>query len=141
MTVFETVAELTAKVRAANEFLQGEWSDRKSGPFAWMDEDSSDRIFIQSYFGRRRLLQRHTIEKWLSHPAVYVLAGSPFPDDPDIALATWALDDGAVAAVLAADVDPDYARAANYAGVSDAWRIIDGWTNGIPVEFLAALHA
>lgn len=141
MTVFETVAELTAKVRAADEFLQGEWSDKESGPFAWMDEDGSDRIFIERYFGRRRLLQRHTVEKWLSHPAAYVLAGSPFPDAPDIALATWALDDGAVTAVLAAEVDPDYARAANHAGVTDAWLIIDGWTNGIPVEFLDALHA
>ncbi|MFV4914639.1 hypothetical protein PFZ49_14165 [Microbacterium lacticum] len=51
------------------------------------------------------------------------------------------LDDGALDAVLAAGVDADYARAAHVAGVSDAWAIIDGWTAGIPVEYLAEVGA
>lgn len=56
----------------------------------------------------------------------------------DIALAAWVLDDGALEAVVAAEVDPEYARAAHRAGVTDAWAIIAGWEAGIPVEYLGA---
>lgn len=137
MTVFETVSELAALIRDAQQTVQGEWSD-ESGLVAWVDEDGVDRILIAR---RRTVGPRRSEEDWLSHPAVFVFEdeGQYAAVPPVIALAGWVLDGGALEAVLAAEVAPEYARAAHRAGVTDAWELIDLWRDGVPVEYLSAL--
>lgn len=138
MTVFATVADLVRQVREARQPVQGEWSDER-GLVAWVDEDSVDRVII----ARRRTHHLHPPTEWATHPAVFGLSEDEmrYAVRPEIAVAGWALEDGALDAVIDAHVSPEYARAAHIAGVTDAWALIEGWQAGIPVEFLSALGA
>ncbi|KQM36860.1 hypothetical protein [Microbacterium sp. Leaf203] len=135
MSVFETVADLVQQIRAARQGWQGEWDDSR-GVLAWMDDDGADLIVIP----KARTCGTHSEDAWLTHPAVFLVADEPRTRaSQEVALASWALDDGALDAVLAAEVDPEYARAAQRAGVTDAWQLIEAWRDGIPIEFLSAL--
>lgn len=98
-----------------------------------------ERIVIA---GRPLLSGPHLPGDFAAHPAVFLLDDkerSHYAAQPEIAFASWVLEDGALDAVIAAGVDAEYARAAHRAGVTDAWDIIDGWEAGIPVEFLSAM--
>lgn len=135
MSVFETVADLVHRIRAGHQGWQGEWDDSR-GVLAWMDDDGADLVVIP----KARTRGTQPAVGWLAHPAVFLIANEPhIRANQDIALAGWVLDDGALEAVLAAEVDPEYARAVHHAGVSDAWQLIEAWRTGIPVEFLSAM--
>lgn len=135
MNVFETVADLAQRIRSGHQGWQGEWDDSR-GVLAWMDDDGADLIIIP----KARTHGTHSEDAWLTHPAVFLVADEPRTRaNQEVALASWVLDDGALDAVLAAEVDPEYARAAHRAGVTDAWQLIEAWESSIPVEFLSAL--
>lgn len=145
MSVFATVADLVRQIREARQPVQGGWSGGQ-GLLAWMDERGDDRVVLPA----PRTAGRRSADEWASHPAVFLLDtfgyeavdGTQAPAwalPPEIAFAGWVLGDGALDAVLAAEVDPEYARAAHRAGVTDAWQLIEAWESGIPVEFLSAL--
>lgn len=138
MSVHETVAAIVRGIRAARQPVQGEWDNQNGRLIAWLDEHADERIIITGHITG----SLHTASEWVTHPAVMLLASGErarYVVPPDIALASWVLDDGALDAMLAAGVDADYARDASRAGVTDAWAIIDGWEAGIPVEFLGAV--
>lgn len=138
MSAFETVTALVHGIRAARQPVQGEWADQRGRVIAWVDEHVDERIIITGHL----TAGIHVANDWMSHPAVFVLTSderAPYAVPPDIALASWMLEDGALDAVLAVEVEPDYARAAHRAGVTDAWQLIEAWRSGIPVEFLSAL--
>lgn len=129
MSVFETMADLVQQIRDADQQAQGEWSVGNV-LVAFMDEDDADCIIVAA-----RLTDGFSFgSEWLTHPAVLADLTCGY-----IGLSSWALDDGALEAVVAAEVNADYARAAHRAGVTDAWQLIDAWRNGILVEFLSAL--
>ena len=140
MNVFETVADLVRQIREARQAWQGEWLDDE-GLLAWRVEEDYDLIALAF----RCTFDLHTNEQWAYHPAVFAHHEDEYEEDHgyetacEIALAGWVLDDGALDAVLAAEVDPEYARAAHRAGVTDAWQLIEAWCNGIPVEYLGPL--
>lgn len=139
MTVNETVADIVRRVEGMGPYIPSEWVDRE-GEVAWIDENGSDRLFI----GRVAWTRVHTAEEWLTHPAAFVLWGEPrsvLEPQAEVAFATWAMDPRALDAVLAADVDPDYARTAHRSGITDARALIDCWTSGVPLEYLAAMGA
>ena len=130
MTVFETVADLVQQIREADQPMQGVWYGEHDDPIAYIDDvDGPEYLFVRPLLG----------DDWEQHPAAHEFDFYPGEDQPASALAPWVLEDGALEAVLAAVVDPEYARVAHRAGVSDAWQLIDAWRNGIPVEFLSAL--
>lgn len=137
MTVHETVGDIVNFTRTTVPMTQDEWYlDRKPG--VWLDEDTEDRLCI----ARCDWTRAHTMEEWAAHPATVPLpvrTPSSLDPAPEVALASWVLDDGALEAVLAAEVAPDYARAAHRAGVTDAWELIELWRSGVPVEYLNAL--
>lgn len=135
MSVFETVADLVQRIRAGHQGWQGEWDDSR-GVLAWMDDDGAPLVILP----KTRTRGTHSDDTWLTHPAVFLVADDPRTRaNQEIALASWVLDDGALEAVLAAEVDPDYARAAHRADATDAWQLIEAWCSGIPVEFLSAM--
>lgn len=130
MSVFETVDDIVAQIREADQPMQGNWYGEHGDPIAYInDVDGPEYLFIRPLLG----------DDWEDHPAAHEFDFYPGEDQPASALAPWVLEDGALEAVLAAEVDPEYARAAHRAGVSDAWQLIEAWRNGIPVEFLSAL--
>lgn len=139
MSVAEAVAALVQGIRTARQPVHREWASQGGRLIAWADEHADERIVIA---GRPSLAGPHRPAEWATHPAVFVLdetERSHYAMAPEIALASWVLDDGALDAMLAAGVDADYARGAHGAGVTDAWAIIGGWEAGIPVEYLGAL--
>lgn len=139
MTVIETVAALINRLHAGYQSHQGEWRGDRGSLMAWMDEHAEGRIIIS---GRQPLGGPHTLEEWASHPALHILTEEEqrhYGVTPYIGLSAWALEDGALDAVLAAGVDADYARAAFHAGVTDAWALIEAWEAGIAPEYLGAL--
>lgn len=143
MSVFETVADLVSQIRdarQADQEYQWVWEGGE-GLLAWRVSDDPDLIAVAF----RITFDLHTDEQWANHPAVFAHEECEFEEVDgyetacEIALASWALDDGVLDAILAAGVDADYARTAHRAGVTDAWAIIGGWEAGIPVEYLGAL--
>lgn len=142
MNVHETVADIAQQIRGAHQSWPGEWSDAH-GPLAWLDDDAN-RIRISRPAMRRQMVDAvgpHEVDDWRPHPAVLALEGPFLARVPDLVLASWVLDDGALDAVLAAGVDADYARAAHRSGITDAPSLIDCWTNGVPLEYLTAMGA
>ena len=137
MSVHETVAAIVAFTRSTVPLTPNEWWASRE-PLVWLDEEAEDRLHV----ARCDWTRAHSTDEWAAHPATLPVR-QWMPGDldpkPDIALASWALDDGALDAMLAAGVDAAYARAAHTAGVTDAWVIIGGWEAGIPVEYLGAL--
>jgi hypothetical protein len=146
MSVFETVAEVARRIHDAEQTTPGNWSVGTTGMrLAWAESAYSgadpapgNRLMLAQWHTRGR----HETGEWLSHPAVHLLrkeelSGYALP--PEVALAPWVLEDGALEAILAAEVDPDYARAAHTAGVTDAWQLIEAWRHGIAVEYLGAM--
>lgn len=138
MSVFETVADLVRQTREADQPMQGRW--QVGFEVIAVARPESDTIRLR-YPVVARL--PFTADEWLSHPAVVSLSRTARAAHTRgfdaVELAPWALDDGALDAVLAAEVDPEYARAAHRAGVTDAWQLIEAWRSGIPVEFLSAM--
>lgn len=143
MSVHETVADLVQRIRAGYLFDDGPgiegWAGAVGLPwFAWVDSRVGDGYIILSEDVSANLL---AAGGWEAHPAIHRLSLTDWQGDPldHFALSAWVLEDDALGAVLAAEVDAEYARAAHRAGVSDAWQLIDAWRSGIPVEFLSAM--
>lgn len=138
MSVHETVADLVQQIREADQPVQGRWLIGSETIAVARPE--SDTIRVRYPVVARLPL---TADEWLSHPAVASLQRTARPAHTRgfdaVELAPWVLDDGALEAVVAAEVNPEYARAAHRAGVADAWQLIEAWRNGIPVEFLSAM--
>ncbi|EXJ50772.1 hypothetical protein [Microbacterium sp. MRS-1] len=138
MNVFKMVEDIVAQIREADQPMQGRW--QVGFEVIAVARPESDTIRVR-YPVVAQL--PFTADEWLSHPAVVSLsrtARTAHTREFDaVELAPWVLDDGALDAVVAAEVDPDYARAAHRAGVTDAWQLIEAWRNGILVEFLSAL--
>lgn len=134
MSVFETVLALARRVNGVRQTSPGEWRADGS-PFELARiGDVTGRAYLFITFDDDVLG-----DGWETHPAVHEFQLYPEDSSPTYCLSPWVLDDGALEAVLAAEVDPDYARAAHRAGVTDAWQLIEAWRNGIPVEFLSAM--
>lgn len=143
MSVFETVADLVQRIRTGCFFNDGPgfegWAGEYGQPwFAWVESRVGERYIILSEDSSADLV---AVGEWEAHPAIHRVQRTDWQGNSleHLALSAWVLDDGALDAVLAADVDPEYARAAHCAGVTDAWQLIDAWRSGIPVEFLGAI--
>ena len=125
MSALDSVEALVRVLGESALDVQGEWAIL--GRFtAFHDEDTDLICFLMLNAEDDAAVQRIP-----DHPALFRFA-------PDIALPAYVLEDGALEAVLAAEVDAEYARAAHRAGATDAWAIIAGWEAGIPIEYLGA---
>lgn len=133
MTAFDSVDALVHALHEAAHPTQGEW--RTHGRFNAYYDEASDLVHFIMLNGE----DDAAVERIPDHPALHRFGVDFVQLIANIALASWVLDDGALDAVLAAEVDPEYARAAHRAGVTDAWQLIEAWENSIPVEFLSAL--
>lgn len=132
MSALDSVEALVRVLGESALDVQGEWAIL--GRFtAFHDEDSDLICFLMLNADDDAAVQRIP-----EHPALFRFALDFAHVAADIALPAYVLEDGALEAVLAAEVDADYARAAHRAGVHDAWLIIEGWENGIPLDFLSA---
>lgn len=135
-TAHDTVADIVAFTQTTMPLTPGEWWEGRA-PLVWVDEDTADRVHVAPSEWTRA----HDAVAWAAHPAVLPTpAWSPGQLDPKpaVTLAAWALDPDALAAVVAADVDPAYARAAHAGGTTDAHALIEAWEAGIPLEYLRA---
>lgn len=137
MTVAETIAGIVRFTRSTAPQTQGEWLIGGQ-PGIWVDEDDASRLCI----ARCDWTRAHDSDAWAAHPALLAFPHwkpGQLDSTPEIALASWVLDVGALDAVIVAGVDANYARVAHRAGFTDAWAIIEAWDAGIPVEYLAAM--
>lgn len=143
MSVFETVADLVQRIHAGYLFDDGPgiegWAGAVGLPwFAWVDSRVGEGYIILSEDISADLL---AVDGWETHPELHRLVLTDWRGDQlvHLALSAWVLDDSALEAVRAADVDPGYARAAHRAGITDARQLVEAWRGGIPVEFLSAM--
>jgi len=132
MSALNSVDALIRALGEATSDVQGEWPVLGRF-FAFHDEDR-DLIFSLMLNAE----DASAVARIAEHPALFRFGVDFTHLAADMALAGWALNDGALDAMLAAGADAEYSRAAHRAGATDAWVIIAGWEASIPVEYLGA---